>query len=272
MRARTERRLPSTRSLEASAGGSGWRGAVPVEGEPHEGAPLRRSRAARLALSVVAMTGFRLEHLTALWAVGGLASLAVAHWLIARGDWRLTVPYFVLTLLLYYVGNGLILSTKIPEWAVRRFGEHRAWRRYECLLGLMFLNQGLGVGCMTALPLTADQGIAAMPWLRGVGALLFVVGVVVKAWATWFAGADAFYYKDLFLRRPAVEFVRRGPYRLLGNPMYGVGQLQGYGYALLAGSLLGLVAAGIGQFLIYLFFFAVERPFVRTTYAASESV
>ncbi len=212
------------------------------------------------------MIGVRLEHLTPQWVVGGLASVAVAHVLIERGDWRLTTAYFVLTLVLYYGGNSVILATRLPEWATRRFGERRAWRSYETVLGLMFLNQGLGVGCMTALPLPGFDVLERLPWLRALGALLFVAGVGVKLWATWLVGVDIFYYKDLFLRRPGLEFVRRGPYRFLRNPMYGVGQLQGYGYALVAASPLGLLAAGLGQLLIYAFFFAIERPFIRTAY------
>jgi protein-S-isoprenylcysteine O-methyltransferase Ste14 len=217
------------------------------------------------------MIGWRLEHLTPAWVVGGAVSLVAAHALIARGDWRLTVPYFVLTLLVYYGGNSLILAGGLSRWAVRRFGERRAWRGYESLLGVMFLNQGLGVGCMTALSFPGLGFLNGAPWLREVGALLFIVGVVVKWWATWLVGSDAFYYRDLFLRRPAADFVRRGPYRLLRNPMYGVGQLQGYGYALVASSPLGLLAAGIGQLLIYAFFFAVERPFVRSAYRGGDS-
>ena len=33
----------------------------------------------------------------------------------------------------------------------RRCPDRRAFRAYETLAGLMFLNQGLGVGCMAAL-------------------------------------------------------------------------------------------------------------------------
>jgi protein-S-isoprenylcysteine O-methyltransferase Ste14 len=226
----------------------------------------RRSRIARIALTFLAMIGWRLEHLTPVWLVGGAASLAAAHALMARADWRLTVSYFVLTLVFYYGGNSLILASGLPRWAARRYGERRAWRAYESLLGIMFLNQGLGIGCMAALSLPGLHILNAAPWLREVGALLFLVGIVVKGWATWLVGADTFYYKDLFLRRPGAKFVKRGPYRVLRNPMYGVGQLQGYGYALVAGSLLGVLAAGIGQLLIYAFFFTVERPFVRVAY------
>jgi len=41
--------------------------------------------------------------------------------------------------------------------------------------------------------------------------------------------------------------------------MYSVGQLQGYGYALLYGSLPGFVAAAAGHLLIYAFYVVAER-------------
>lgn len=233
---------------------------------PGQGEATSRSRLRKLLLTFLAMTGWRVEHLTAGWVAGGVASLALAHALMARNDWRLTLPYFALTLAFYYGGNSLILASRLPERAVGRLGERRAWRGYESLLGLMFLNQGLGVGAMAALSLQGLHLPDAAPWVRGVGGLLMFVGISVKLWATWLVGVDTFYYKDLFLRRAAGQLVGRGPYRVLSNPMYGVGQLQGYGYALLAVSPLGLLAAGVGQLLTYAFFFAVERPFVRAAY------
>ena len=51
--------------------------------------------------------------------------------------------------------------------------------------------------------------------------------------------------------------------------MYSVGQLQGYGYALLHGSLPGCAAAAAGHLLIYAFYVAAERPFVRNVYLTS---
>ncbi|MBU0754708.1 MAG: hypothetical protein KJ645_06180, partial [Planctomycetes bacterium] len=115
---------------------------------------------------LVAMTGWRLEHLTVPWVAGGVASLILAHTLMARNDRRLTLIYFVATLIFYFGGNSLILGTQLSSWAVRRFGEKRAWRAYESLLGLMFLNQGLGVGCMTALAVSEWRIAAPLAVLR----------------------------------------------------------------------------------------------------------
>ncbi|HUK12168.1 MAG TPA: methyltransferase [Thermoanaerobaculaceae bacterium] len=228
-------------------------------------APLRRL--VEIGSTFLAVIGFRVERLNAVWVAGGVASIGLAHFLIGRGDWRLTVPYFFATLVAYYGGNTAILASRGPTRLVARLGEAAAFRRYETILGLMFLNQGLGVGCMTALPLGR---VPIAPWIAvSVGIGLFVAGAVVKLWATLVVGVDVYYYRDMFLGRRIGPRAVSGPYRLLRNPMYGVGQLQGYGWALVAGSLPGLLAAAAGHLLIFAFYLAVERPFVRRVYPPS---
>jgi len=220
----------------------------------------------RLASTVFAMAGWRLEHLNAVWVAGSVASVFLAHVLIARADWRLTLPYFLFTLVFYYGGNAVILRSNLPACAIARLGEERAFRAYETLAGLMFLNQGLGVGCMAALHAPRWEQVVPAPLVLAAGVALFVVGLVFKLWATLTVGVDVYYFRDMFLGRPLAPACDGGPYRFLRNPMYSVGQLQGYGYALLYGSLPGLVAAGAGHLLIYVFYVVAERSFVRSKY------
>jgi protein-S-isoprenylcysteine O-methyltransferase Ste14 len=216
--------------------------------------------------TIFAMAGWRLEHLTVTWCAGGFASLLLAHILIGRADWRLTLPYLAFTLLFYYGGNAAVLRSRAPARAIARLGEERAFRRYETLAGLMFLNQGLGVGCMSALHLGRWEQIAPHWVWIALGLAMFGGGLLVKLWATLAAGVDIYFFRDMFVQRPLVAGELGGPYRWLRNPMYSLGQLQGYGYALLNASLPGLVAAAAGHVLIYTFYLAVERPFVRATY------
>ncbi len=220
----------------------------------------------RLVSTVFAMAGWRLEHLNIVWAAGSVASVALAHVLITRADWRLTLPYLLFTLVFYYGGNALILTSSLPARAVQRLGEQRAFRAYETVAGLMFLNQGLGVGCMAALHLPSLERAVPVHLVLAAGLVLFAAGLTVKLWATLTVGVDAYYFRDMFLGRPLAPACGGGPYRFLSNPMYSVGQLQGYGYALLYGSFPGLAAAATGHLLIYAFYFFAERPFVHSVY------
>ncbi|HQU33649.1 MAG TPA: methyltransferase [Thermoanaerobaculaceae bacterium] len=226
----------------------------------------------RVVSTVFAMAGWRLEHLNAVWVAGSVASVVLAHVLVTTADWRLTLPYFFFTLLFYYGGNAAILRSDLPARAIARFGEQRAFRGYETLAGLMFLNQGLGVGCMAALHVPRWEQAVPAALVLAAGVALFAVGLVVKLWATLTVGVDAYYFRDMFLGRPLPTACNGGPYRFLPNPMYSVGQLQGYGYALLYGSLPGVVAAGAGHLLIYVFYLVAERPFVRRNYIVPRAV
>jgi protein-S-isoprenylcysteine O-methyltransferase Ste14 len=212
------------------------------------------------------MVGFRPEHLNVAWVAIGGASIAFAHALVGLGEWRLTVPYFLFTLVFYYGGNAAILSSSVRPRLIARFGEERAFHAYETVLGVMFLNQGLGIGCMASLP--GWELAAPREAVVAAAVVLFTVGLVVKLWATLVVGTDTFYYFDMFVDRAVGTFSSKGPYRFLRNPMYGMGQLQGYGYALFAGSFAGLFAAAVGHALIFAFFFLLERPFMGRVYPA----
>ena len=247
-----------------------WRPAPGMDGVHPAGLPAAVSlvrKAGRAASTLFAMAGVRPEHLDAVWVAGAAASIAFAHTLVSLGDWRLTVPYFLFTLVFYYGGNASILSSRVPARLIARLGERRAFRVYETVLGVMFLNQGLGVGCMAALP--GWQIPVPREALVAAAAVLSGVGLVVKLWATLVVGTDTFYYFDMFVDRAVGTVSARGPYRFLKNPMYGMGQLQGYGYALFVGSLAGVAAAAVGHALIFGFYFLFEVPFMRRVYPAA---
>lgn len=228
------------------------------------------ARFARIAHVLLAMSGWRLDRLNVPWVLGGVLSFGVAAIVLAEDSARATLAYFAFSVFFYHVGNTLLLTSSLPRAAIRRFGEERAYRAYETLLALMFINQGLGLGCMTALTRGALPPLLMSPTLACLaGGVLFAVGLVVKVWSTVALGVDVYYYRDMFLDRPLSVFVSRGPYRIFQNPMYGVGQLHAYGYAILSRSTMGLVAAATCHILIYAFFFVAERPFVQRVHRAS---
>lgn len=221
----------------------------------------------KIISTLFAMAGCRIEHLNAVWIIGIVISLVFAQALIVSADWRLILPYFFFTLAFYYGGNTIILKSSLPSRAIARFGEQRAFKAYETVVGLMFLNQGLAVGCMTVLHLPTWESLIYPPLYIAVGVALFILGLTFKLWATLTVGVDAYYFRDMFLGQSLIPICNSGPYRFLRNPMYSVGHLQGYGYALIYGSLPGCFAAAAGHFLIYVFFFVAERPFLRHIFA-----
>lgn len=223
-----------------------------------------RASVVRVLKVVVAMSGWRFERLSLFWIAGGLASFALAGFVVRQNVPLLTTVYFAATALAYYLGNAILLGARARSVAIARFGEEEAWRRYERTVGLMFMNQGLGLGAMTSIvePSTA----LAHPTVIMIGALLFALGFATKLWATLVVGLDTYYFKDMFLGRPIGAFVVSGPYRFFAHPMYTVGHLHAYGYAILQGSYLGIGAAAICHLGLLVFYWTAERPFIRRVY------
>jgi protein-S-isoprenylcysteine O-methyltransferase Ste14 len=240
-------------------------------GAPNAAEPPPRSLARQVlhvAYTFLSMAGWRLDHLNVPWVIGGVLSLATGQFLIIRqNNPTYTLVFFVFSLLFYYGGNSWILASKIPQRAIQRYGEDRAFRQYETVLALMFINQGLGVGAMTSLTMGESLTLPISEALAyGIGGCLFAIGLVVKVWATVVLSIDIYYYRDMFLNRRVSDFVSSGPYKVFSNPMYGIGQIHGYGYAILQRSLGGLIGIAICHVLIYVFYYSVERPFVRRVY------
>jgi protein-S-isoprenylcysteine O-methyltransferase Ste14 len=220
-----------------------------------------------LAMAFTALLGWRLQNVSAAWVVGGVASLALGQSLITLNDVSWSIAFYMFSLVFYYGGNALILGSNLPARMIARLGEDRAYRIYEMVLAIMFITQGLGVGCMSALEV-GDSLVLPIPEAvaYGVGGIMFAIGLVVKVWSTMVVGTDIYYYRDMFLGRPVSEFVEHGPYKVFSNPMYGIGQIHGYGYAIISRSLGGLIAIALCHAMIYVFYYSVEHSFVKRVY------
>lgn len=235
--------------------------------------PSRLRRVLDVVGVVVAISGWRLERLSPSWVACGVVSFAIAGLVRAQNVPWLSTAYFAVTAVGYYGGNAVLLGTRLRTRAIARYGEAEAWRRYERTVGVMFMNQGLGLAAMTTLTLprlevSALQSAGA----PALGALLFTIGAVAKVWSTVVIGVDAYYFKDMFVGRPLGELVVAGPYRVFSHPMYTVGHLHAYGYALLQGSLSGLCGAAVCHLGLFVFYWTAERPFVRSHYGRQKGI
>jgi protein-S-isoprenylcysteine O-methyltransferase Ste14 len=248
-------------------------------------APFRA--AGRFVLIIAGTSGIRLDRLLdAEWRKRhGVGIVVLQLWVVAAvlavqaalpATLVVGVGAFVLGWTAYYFGNYCVLGTSLARRWRARVGSERAYAQYELVLALMFQLQGLAVYQVSRLawsdvvPGETEALAVAAPELRvGLALAFLAVGMSVKLWATWIAGLDAYYYRDMFQdRRAASGFVARGPYRILNNPMYGLGNLHTYGIALLAGSTPGLLAAAVCHLSIYAFYWSAEAPFVERQYLA----
>ncbi|MFI7703185.1 PEMT/PEM2 family methyltransferase [Nonomuraea sp. NPDC049480] len=178
--------------------------------------------------------------------------------------------YAVTVWIAYYGGLSLILGGPGRKYLIRRFGEDRGYALFEVALGVLFLNQGFAQAVV--INAFGDGFPALIPaWMSYLGgAVLMVVGLSCKVWAANTTGLDTYYCRDMFIGRSMDDgggLIISGPYRYVGNPMYSVGNLQGYGWAVWSRSVEGIAFAMIFQVGIYLFYHLFERPFVRRAYA-----
>lgn len=230
------------------------------------------------------MTGLRLDQASfsvtyVLWILVLAASLFTYGQTFVWGTLKQStieqaaLVYATVVWALYYGGLSLVLGTGLRARLIKRWGEKSTRQGFSAVLGVVFLHQALAQGAI----MECWQGTFAVRpgWLLYTSAMaLVVLGLGVKLWATYASSLDTYYYIDMLIGRPLEtdeEAITSGPFRWFNNPMYGVGNLQGYGSALLVASWPGLVVAGVYHASVYGFYYMFERPFVEATYGASET-
>src|SRR5438445_12609165 len=158
-----------------------------------------------------------------------------------------------------YIGRALRRGDRTAYLAPRR-GRAGAFRRFRRMAAILMYNDATSfvVLCLASWGSLSD-GLPRVPLLV-VGAVLVIVGTVIKLWAAATLGGGPYYWRNFFVpddwRGPSTA----GPYRYLRNPMYTVGYLQTYGFALVTRSWPVLAAALIDHVAIPLFYQLVEQP------------
>lgn len=175
--------------------------------------------------------------------------------------------YFLLFAFLYNFFVFYVLSENGARlnW-IKSLGEDKAYYQYQTILGLIFYHNAASISYMSEIKEYAIFSNLELFYAKIAAVLLIAIGLVVKIWSAYIVGMDIYYWKDMFLGRKICAFVEQGPYKYLANPMYGVGQLQGYGLAIYFNSWLGILACFLNQFLVFMFYFLAEKKFIYKTY------
>jgi protein-S-isoprenylcysteine O-methyltransferase Ste14 len=160
--------------------------------------------------------------------------------------------YAILSRLAYVLFVGISLKREHREP-----GEFHQFRRVAAVVmnndAVAFILLCLLTRNTLALPISTTASVIT-------GAALVIVGLGTKLWAARTLGSDAYYWHNFFDPAHARGPVATGPYRYVSNPMYTIGYLQTFGFALITRSLPGMIAAGFAQVAIIMFYRLVEKP------------
>jgi protein-S-isoprenylcysteine O-methyltransferase Ste14 len=224
----------------------------------------------KLFALVISMAGYVPKNATFFRTITFIFSLTFAFYLTKyqHDNSDLAILYFIICEVFYLGFITIVLSEKgLRHWFIRRWGdENEGYLAYEAILGLLFFHNGVSIGYIaSSTPGSLFQFIPG-DFLFIAVAIMFIAGFIIKIWAAKVVEIEIYYWKDMFLGRKIANFVVTGPYKYFNNPMYGIGQLQAYSIAIWYGSKYGLMAAFLNQLLIFLFFYLVEKKFIKRIY------
>jgi len=224
----------------------------------------------QLIVIVISMAGYVPKNATILRTLVILSSLIFSFYLSRYQplNSNLAIAYFIISEIFYLGFISVVLRENgLRHWFIRIWSnENKGYIAYETALGFLFFHNGVSIGYIASstpdsLFYMADKGSIFI-----IVPVIFISGFITKIWAAKVVTIDIYYWKDMFLGRKISEFVVTGPYKYFSNPMYGIGQLPAYATAIWYGSKHGLIAAFLNQFLIFTFYFLVEKKFIRRIY------
>jgi protein-S-isoprenylcysteine O-methyltransferase Ste14 len=149
---------------------------------------------------------------------------------------------------------------------VRALGPEAGFRRFRRWAAVVMNNDAVALVALCVITRGSWPPGFSTPLRIAAGAALVVIGLGVKLWARASVGPDRYYWSDFFLEPARDTAPIAGPYRVLRNPMYTVGNLHIWGIALGLGSLPGLGAALFAHVAILVFNRVIEQPHVRKLY------
>lgn len=172
----------------------------------------------------------------------------------------LIIGYHLASRLAYVVGVGVALKQEEEHKAFTRpHGIEGGFRKFRRIAAALMNNDAISFFLLCIL--TRDTIRADLPAaVPLVGVAFAIVGITVKVWAARSLAPGSFYWRNFFAPAAPMPYDPRGPYRFMKNPMYTLGYIHMYGWALMMTSLPGLIAAAFDQVAMLMFYHYVEKP------------
>ncbi|MFA5819717.1 MAG: methyltransferase [Bacteroidales bacterium] len=219
---------------------------------------------------LISIAGYVPKNATIFRTIAFFSSIIFAFYIgrYQSGNSDLAILYFLLSEVCYLSFIAIVLSENgLRHWFIRRWGnENEGYLTYEAVLGFLFFHNAASIGYIASSSPGSLFHFIPDDFLLIIVVILFISGFVVKIWAAKVVEIEIYYWKDMFLGKKISNFVVTGPYKYFNNPMYGIGQFTTYATAIWYGSKYGLIAAFLNQLLIFLFFYLVEKKFIKRVY------
>lgn len=157
----------------------------------------------------------------------------------------------------FYIGFSL-------KWALSAGDSNEArylrWLKFKKRAAFILDADGVTLAIVIAVSLNTLAGSDYLLFLRIAGALFIAAGIAIKVSAYRAIGVKGYYWYNFFCADEERQYVARGVYKYLNNPMYGPGYLHAFGFPLLFLSFWGLVLAVFDWIVVWAFYFVFERP------------
>jgi hypothetical protein len=223
----------------------------------------------KLLHTIVSISGIVPEHTTFVRAFFiGISVVTTLLILPSCNQINYAIAYFIFGAVVYI---GFIFSV-LPKHGLRlklieKFGEEKAYLYYEGFLAFAFFHNGASLSFINQSSIDSGYwGNISTIITVSFAFALFLFGMGIKIWSAYVVSIPIYYWKDMFLGRKVSHFIEAGPYKYFNNPMYGIGQLPVYAMAIYYNSIYGLIFGALNQFLVFLFYYTVEKPFIKRTY------
>jgi protein-S-isoprenylcysteine O-methyltransferase Ste14 len=154
-----------------------------------------------------------------------------------------TEGFFVTLLVGTLVVAGVYLLFVNPEVVVARIRFHRGTKRWDIILLCFLLPAVCAVFLVAALDDRRFHWLPVPWWVRGIGYVLFLVGVGIFTWAE---SVNKFFEPTVRIQMDrGHKVIDTGPYAIVRHPGYVGFMLFSVGGALCLGSLWALIPAGL---------------------------
>jgi len=156
----------------------------------------------------------------------------------------------------FYIGFTL-RATASRELGVNGRSE---WLRFKSKASFILNADGITLMLVVLLSIGSLQIDVPLIWILIAGFLMMAAGVAVKAASYRVVGREGYYWYNFFCEDGEQKYVAKGIYKYIENPMYTLGYLHAFGFALFLRSAWGLCFAAFDVLILWAFHRLFEKP------------